>query len=336
MWLKTACATAALLALGSFPSLADDWTATRLRGGVFVLTDGAWVQLHRGSVVSDDRVIKSAPGSRATFVRDAETIEVGPDTTVQIADGNGFTTVYNHKGTVGIDAEVRNVQHFAVQTEYLAAVVKGTAFVVQTDATTSTVAVTRGSVEVDDERHGSTLDVTAGQQVSTKDTALTVRDVVPVSADLPKPPPPVAPDSTPRTASAAPVTSEVRADQVQNTGASERGSNAGSAGNAGSGNGNGKGTNGNDAGNGNGNGANSNSNDGTGNNGNGNGSNGNGNNGNGSGGNGNGNNGNGNNGNGNGNGSNGNANNGNGNNGNGNGNNGVGNNGNNHGKGKKD
>lgn len=183
---------AALAALCVTTVQADDWTASRLRGGVFVLDAGQWVQLQRGSVVSDDSVIKSAPGSRASFVRGAETVEIGADTTIQIADGeSGFTTVYNHEGTVGIDAEVRNVQHFAVQTHYLAAVVKGTAFTVRAGADRATVAVARGSVEVNDQRYQSSVSLSAGQEVSTSRSApITTSDIVPVSPDMPAPPRP--------------------------------------------------------------------------------------------------------------------------------------------------
>ena len=62
-------------------AFADEWTAVRLRGGVFALENGAWMQIQRGSVVSDNRVIKSALGGRITLVRGAEPIELGPDST---------------------------------------------------------------------------------------------------------------------------------------------------------------------------------------------------------------------------------------------------------------
>ena len=178
--------------LSASTAMADEWTVVRLRGGVFALESGAWVQLERGSVVSDERVIKSASNGRVTLVRDAETIELGPDTTAQIEDRSGFTTVYNHQGTVGIDAEARNVQHFAVQTPFLAAVVKGTAFTVQTSAKASTVTVDRGTVQVDDEQFDTSVSVVAGEQVSSSDAPITDNSIVPAPADAPKPPAPAA------------------------------------------------------------------------------------------------------------------------------------------------
>lgn len=45
---------------------------------------------------------------------------------------------------------MENVQHFAVQTPFLAAVVKGTKFTVVSSKTGAEVAVQRGNVEVED------------------------------------------------------------------------------------------------------------------------------------------------------------------------------------------
>ncbi len=311
------------LTLAVTPSYADDWAAVRLRGAVFALSDGQWVQLARGDIISDDRVIKSAPASRVTLARGAETIEIGPASTVQISDRAGFTTIYNHEGTVGVDAEVRNVQHFAVQTQFLAAVVKGTAFTVSTNSDGSTVAVVRGAVSVDDHFHDGAVLVPAGQQVSSSDAPIRANDIVPIAADSPRPPAPAA-------AELALLPKPPSSNQGTPSG-------NGNSGNGNSGNGN----------SGNGNGGNGNSGNGNGGNGNsGNGNSGNGNSGNGNGGNGNGGNGNGGNGNsGNGNSGNGNGGNdddgndddgvsGNGNSGNGNGNSGNGNSGNGNGKGK--
>ena len=107
--------------------LADDWTAVRLRGEVFVYRDG-WVKLERGDVVSDDSIIRTLGRGRVSFQRDAETIELLPNSQIRIVDQTGrkFTTVMSDYGKVSIDAEALNVEHFSVATPYLAAVVKGT------------------------------------------------------------------------------------------------------------------------------------------------------------------------------------------------------------------
>ena len=149
----------AVLGSLSFNAVADDWTATKLRGTVMQLVEGDWVKLERGAAVPDDRVIRTL-GGRITLVRGAETIELGPNTQVQIFDREGrrpFTTVRQHFGVVVVEAEVRDVQHFAVQTPYLVAVVKGTRFVVRSGESNSEVVVERGAVAVEDSETGSSV-----------------------------------------------------------------------------------------------------------------------------------------------------------------------------------
>lgn len=163
----------ALATLFSTVAIADDWVATKLRGPVLTLVAGDWVKLTRGDVVSDDRVIRTLKGGRVTFKRGAETIDLGGDTQVQIIDRTGrkFTTVKQYFGSVAVEADVRQVQHFSVQTPHLAAVVKGTRFVVVSGKSGAKVEVRRGRVAVEDrDTHQSTL-VSAGQAVSTSDGA---------------------------------------------------------------------------------------------------------------------------------------------------------------------
>jgi ferric-dicitrate binding protein FerR (iron transport regulator) len=156
---------AALMVLPTTGALADDWTAVRLRGVVLEFVHGDWQRLERGDVIPDSRSIRTANG-RVTLVRGAETVELGPNTQIQIFDRGGrrpFTTVREHFGSVSVEAEVRDVQHFAVQTPYLVAVVKGTRFVVRSGRAGSGVKVMRGAVEVHDGHRGTTAIVRAGQ-----------------------------------------------------------------------------------------------------------------------------------------------------------------------------
>jgi len=148
-------AAAALLLAGVLPTLAiaDDWLAERLRGRVFVQIEGSWMPLERGDVVSDESPIQSTASGRATFTRDGEIIEIDGGTIIQIIDvaGKKNTRVKQHQGAVVVEAEKRDVQHFSVETPYLAAVVKGTRFRVETGAGYSEVNVDEGTVEVRDE-----------------------------------------------------------------------------------------------------------------------------------------------------------------------------------------
>jgi hypothetical protein len=169
-------------------SFADDWTAVRLRGAVFVMTSGEWVELNRGDVVSDDSLIKTERG-RVRFERDGEAIDVAADTQIRIVDqaGQRFTTVVQDFGKVTIRAEVENVEHFSVQTPYLAAVVKGTRFSVTTNETASTVKVTRGQVAVEETSSSNSVLISAGQSVSagvdSQAMAVTGRGALPAVVD---------------------------------------------------------------------------------------------------------------------------------------------------------
>jgi hypothetical protein len=163
--LVAAAIIAAMAVLGGFPAFADDWRVTKLRGAALELVDGAWQRLARGDVVPDDRVIRTI-GGRITLVRGGETIELGPNTQIQIFDKESrrpFTTVKQYFGTVAVEAEVREVQHFAVQTPYLVAVVKGTRFVVVSDKSASKVSVRRGAVAVTGTGSDTHTLVVAGQ-----------------------------------------------------------------------------------------------------------------------------------------------------------------------------
>lgn len=153
---------------GASAALADDWVVIKLRGKVLQLVDDEWEPLQRGDVVSDERVLRTLRNGRAELQRGKEVVSLGPDTQVQIHDKDGkqFTTVQEYFGTVEVDAEARNVQHFAVQTPFLAAVVKGTHFTVTTSETGSEVEVQRGHVEVRDALTGQKTVLAVGQNAS--------------------------------------------------------------------------------------------------------------------------------------------------------------------------
>lgn len=147
-------------------ALADDWTAVKLRGVVLEQVDGDWVKLKRGAVVSDERLVRTMASGRVTFERGAETIDLGPRTLVQIFDRAGrskHTTVKQHYGHIAVEAEVREVTHFSVQTPHLAAVVKGTRFVVTSGEDRARVQVERGAVAVEDAADHSVV-IVAGQE----------------------------------------------------------------------------------------------------------------------------------------------------------------------------
>ncbi len=158
-----------VVALSSAAAFADDWVAVRLRGTVLQLVDGEWLKLHRNDVVPDSRVIRTLRTGNVEFVRGEEHVTLGPDTQIQIYDekrAKPFTTVKQYFGTVAVEAEVRDVQHFAVENRYLAAVVKGTRFTVTASDDGASVEVERGAVFVEDSATRNNVTVTAGQSAA--------------------------------------------------------------------------------------------------------------------------------------------------------------------------
>lgn len=162
----------ALLATLITPVLADDWVALKLRGVVLELVDGAWQPIERGAAVPETHVVRTLANGRVLFRRGTETVELGPDTQVQIFQRarDKFTTVKQYFGEVTVEADIEKVKHFAVQAPQLVAVVKGTIFTVRSDEHGASVAVKRGAVAVTSTSDRSSVTVRAGQEASTDDT----------------------------------------------------------------------------------------------------------------------------------------------------------------------
>ena len=89
------------------------------------------------------------------LVRGTQTMLIGANTVVTLPDGDshGITTVLEHAGEITFDVDRQQVKHFAVETPYLAAVVKGTNFTIRVDDEGGAVTVSRGLVEVREPRH---------------------------------------------------------------------------------------------------------------------------------------------------------------------------------------
>lgn len=167
--LRSAAVAGVILTLSvATPLLADDWVADRLRGSVLILKGGEWTALQRGDVVSDDSYIKTLGNGRVEFTRGAETIALAGHTMIQIIDGNRakFTNVHQHYGQVTVEAERKDVNHFAVLSPYVAAIVKGTLFTVRSGASGASVSADRGTVGVADPVSGSSVEISPGQGAS--------------------------------------------------------------------------------------------------------------------------------------------------------------------------
>ena len=140
----------AAFALLALPALADDWVVSKLRGTAEVLVDDTWTVLKRGDLVSDGKQVRTLGDSRVELQHGPDVIALDPDTLVSIEDNaaESFTIVHQSIGVVEVDAEVRDTYHLSVETKFLAAVVKGTHFIVRADDSGASVEVTRGLVAV--------------------------------------------------------------------------------------------------------------------------------------------------------------------------------------------
>ena len=150
------------------PALADGWTVVKLRGGVQQMIEGKWIDVGRGDIIPDDRLLRTLADGHADLQRAQEVLTLGADTQIQIHDKTEirYTSVQQDFGTVEVEAQVENVPHFAVETKFLAAVVKGTHFVVTASDLGASVAVERGFVAVESKASKRSTTVTVGQVAS--------------------------------------------------------------------------------------------------------------------------------------------------------------------------
>lgn len=152
----------------------SSWRVGKSSGDVWVATSEVQtVSLTQDAVLKPGDKISTGRNGRVLLVRGDETILVAPNSAIGIPlekkDGLA-TTITQQAGSILLNVEKKNVQHFAVETPYLAAVVKGTQFRVTVNSAGSRVDVIGGSVEVADFKTGQFAMVAPGQaaQVSVR------------------------------------------------------------------------------------------------------------------------------------------------------------------------
>src|SRR5262249_25811589 len=154
------------------------WRVSKSSGEVWVATSGAQpVALTTNAVVRPGDTLRTGPGGRALLARGAETILVSGSSVISIpADSANSalsplgpsTTIHQQSGSILLEVEKRNSQHFQVLTPFLAAVVKGTQFRVTVEGNGSNVEVLRGQVQVTDYKSGQYALVNPGQLARTE------------------------------------------------------------------------------------------------------------------------------------------------------------------------
>ncbi|MGJ4905407.1 FecR family protein [Bradyrhizobium sp. HKCCYLS2058] len=151
----------------AFAADGEPWLVSKSSGEVWVTTQGAaQVSLGREDPLKPGDTIRTGPTGRVRLTRGAETIVIAPNSEVGLptAARDGMaTTILQRAGSILLDVEKRNVQHFEVETPYLAAVVKGTQFSVTISGRSTKVEVSRGQVQVSDFKTGQIAQVMPGQ-----------------------------------------------------------------------------------------------------------------------------------------------------------------------------
>jgi hypothetical protein len=148
---------------------AAEWSVAQMSGAVVITVTGAQpVALTAGATLPAGGTLTTGPAGRALLVRNKETIVVGPNSAIAIPEGSRdakYTTILQKAGVVEYLAEKKNVRHFAVETPYLAAAVKGTEFIVTVTRLGGSVEVQKGSVEVQALANGQVTLLEPGQAV---------------------------------------------------------------------------------------------------------------------------------------------------------------------------
>jgi hypothetical protein len=164
--------TAFVLVVASSALAAEDgvWRVSKSSGEVWMMTSGTQqASLTKEEVLKPGDTIRTGHNGRVLLVRGEETILVSPNSVIgmptETKDGLS-TTILQQAGSILLEVEKRNVKHFEVETPYLAAVVKGTQFRVSVNATSTSVDVLRGQVEVTDFKSGQIAQVMPGQHAT--------------------------------------------------------------------------------------------------------------------------------------------------------------------------
>jgi hypothetical protein len=146
------------------------WSVSKSSGEVWITSD----EVQQASLTSVDNfkpgdTIRTGRNGRVLLQRGEESILIAPNSVVALpaVEKEGLaSTIVQKAGSILLEVEKRNVKHFEVETPYLAAVVKGTHFRVSVNATSTSVAVLRGQVEVADFRSGQIAQLMPGQRAT--------------------------------------------------------------------------------------------------------------------------------------------------------------------------
>jgi hypothetical protein len=142
---------ATMFASGAAYAGTPGWTISESAGQVSVLSTGVVKVAVRGGALATGDFVTTGANGRAVLVRGEEYLVVAPNSRIRVADpakSGGMTQIIEHFGNVIYKIKKMTMPHFAVETPFLAAVVKGTTFSVTVTEKGASVQVVEGKVEV--------------------------------------------------------------------------------------------------------------------------------------------------------------------------------------------
>jgi hypothetical protein len=126
------------------------WVVKSVSGGATLTRPAAApVELAAGATISTGAVIETAANGRVEVAREGDLVTISPNTRLEVVKADGTNTSWAQRlGTALFKVKTRPSWTFEVETPYMVAVVKGTAFTVAVRADTAAVQVVEGSVQV--------------------------------------------------------------------------------------------------------------------------------------------------------------------------------------------
>ena len=133
-------------------AMPSPWIVVESRGPAEVRHDrGSWLPLQAGAVVAAPSEIRTGPAAEVLLKRGEDRVHLMGQSYLELppaAEDDAMTRVVQWLGSALFEVDHRPDPHFEVDTPYLTAIVKGTAFTVEVTREGSAVAVTQGVVAV--------------------------------------------------------------------------------------------------------------------------------------------------------------------------------------------
>lgn len=143
---------------------AADWRVTEVAGDARLIQDGKSRPANRGALLASGARILTGANARAVVTRGTEFIVISPNTQLRVPEvaGGGIVQIIEDFGSAVFHIEKKGKPHFGVKTKFLAALVKGTTFVVTVQQAGASVQVSEGAVEVQTIDGGASAVLTPG------------------------------------------------------------------------------------------------------------------------------------------------------------------------------